>query len=218
MTGRLFIMDINLTSIAILLVVLLFSMSVHEMLHAYTSKWLGDDTAYHMGRVTLNPIAHIDPFFTIAIPLLLLISGSPILFGAAKPVQVNFSRLRYGEYGGAMVAMVGPVSNLLIAAVASVFYSLMDPVSGTTAYTVFLYTISLNVGLFIFNSIPWPPLDGSRLLYAFAPKPLQDFMDSIERMGIIGLVLFIFLFYQIGGPIFQLMQSMTQFLAPGLTF
>lgn len=209
-------MGIDLTDIAILLVVLLFSMSIHEMLHAYTSKWLGDDTAYHMGRVTLNPIPHIDPFLTVALPLLLLISGSPILFGAAKPVQVNFSRLRYGEYGGALVGMIGPASNLVLALIASLFYNLLDPSPGTTLNTVLGYAVALNVGLAIFNSIPWPPLDGSRLLYAFAPKPVQEFMQSIERMGIIGLVLFIFLFYQLGGPIFNLIRNLTEFLAPGL--
>lgn len=209
-------MDINLQSIAILLVVLLFSMSIHEALHAYTSKWLGDDTAHLMGRVSLNPLRHIDPFFTVALPLILLISGSPILFGAAKPVQVNFSRLRYGEFGGAIVAMIGPVSNLLIAVLAALLFNSLGPSFGTTAYEVFYYTILLNVGLFVFNSIPWPPLDGSRLLYAFAPRPIQEFMESIERMGLIGLVLFIFLFYQFGGPIFNLMEDITNFLAPGL--
>lgn len=215
-TGRLVLMEINLTSIAILLVVLLMSMSIHEALHAYTAKWLGDDTAYHMGRVTLNPIPHIDPFFTVALPLLLLISGSPILFGAAKPVQVNFSRLRGGEFGGAFVGMIGPISNLLIASVAALIFNLANPAFGTTAYTIFQLTILLNVGLFVFNSIPWPPLDGSRLLYAFAPKPVQEFMESIERLGLIGLVLFIFLFYQFGQPIFNLMQDIAEFLAPNL--
>lgn len=210
-------MSVDIQSIIILVVVLLFSMSIHEALHAYTSKWLGDDTAHLMGRVSLNPLRHIDPFFTVALPLLLLISGSPILFGAAKPVQVNFNRLRHGEYGGAIVAMVGPISNLVIALLASFFYNILEPSYGTTAYTVFLYTIMLNVGLFVFNSIPWPPLDGSRLLYAFAPRAVQEFMESIERLGLIGLVLFIFIFYQFGGPIFDLMQSLTNFLAPGLT-
>src|SRR3990172_9282530 len=184
-------MSVDLTSIAILLVVLLFSMSIHEMLHAYTSKWLGDDTAYHMGRVTLNPIAHIDPFFTVALPLLLLISGSPILFGAAKPVQVNFNRLRHGEYGGAIVGMIGPLTNLAIAAVAALIFNLVEPSVGTIGYDIFKITILLNIGLFVFNSIPWPPLDGSRLLYAFAPRPVQQFMEAIERMGLFGLAIFI---------------------------
>src|SRR5436853_276095 len=103
-------MNTSLTSIVILLLVLLFSMAIHEMMHAFAADYLGDDTARLQGRLTLNPLPHIDPFLTVLIPLLLLLSGSPILFGAAKPVQVNFSRLRHGEFGGAIVGMVGPIT------------------------------------------------------------------------------------------------------------
>jgi Zn-dependent protease len=207
-------MDASLQSIAILLVVLLFSMSIHEMLHAFAADWLGDDTARSMGRVTLNPLPHIDPFFTVALPLLLLLSGSPFLFGAAKPVQVNFGRLRYGEFGGAIVGMIGPLSNLLIAIIAALLFNSLAPELGTTVYEIFVITVALNVGLFVFNSIPWPPLDGSRLLYAFAPRPVQEFMESIERMGLVGLVVFVFLFYQFGAPIGGLMTKLIHILAP----
>jgi Zn-dependent protease len=209
-------MSVDLQTVAILLVVLLFSMSIHEMMHAFVSDALGDDTARIMGRVTLNPIKHIDPFFTVALPLLLLLSHSPYLFGAAKPVQVNFNRLKYGEFGGAIVGMVGPVTNLVIAAVAALLFNHINPVFGTTTYTVFVITIVLNSGLFIFNSIPWPPLDGSRLLYAFAPRPLQELMESIERMGVMGLVVFIFLFYSLGGGIGNEMVKFVHLLAPNL--
>lgn len=198
----------------ILLPVLLISMSIHEMMHAFTSDWLGDDTARVMGRVSLNPLKHIDPFFTVALPLLLLLSGSPILFGAAKPVQVNFNRLRHNEFGGAIVGMIGPLTNLLIAIVAALLFNSLHPASGTALYDVFRLTIMLNVGLFVFNSIPWPPLDGSRLLYAFAPQPLQEIMQSIERMGMMGLVVFIFLFYQFGAPIGNLMIKLIHILVP----
>lgn len=209
-------MSDTVQGILILLPVLLFSMSIHEMMHAYTSHWLGDDTAHSMGRVTLNPIKHIDPFFTVALPLLLLISGSPFLFGAAKPVQVNFSRLKYGEFGGAIVGMIGPFTNLAIACVAAVLFNQMNPTIGTTIYEVFKITITLNVGLFVFNSIPWPPLDGSRLLYAFAPKPLQNLMEQIEGMGMMGLVIFIFLFYSLGGTVGVVMTKLVHVLAPSL--
>lgn len=209
-------MNADLQTIAILLIVLLFSMSIHEMMHAFTSDWLGDDTARLMGRVSLNPFRHIDPFFTVALPLLLLLSGSHYLFGAAKPVQVNFNRLRYGEFGGAIVGMVGPVTNLIIAVLAALAFNHLNLVNGTAVYSFFQLTILLNVGLFVFNSIPWPPLDGSRLLYAFAPRPLQEFMASIERMGIMGLVIFVFLFFSFGGSIGSLMLKLVHVLAPAL--
>lgn len=209
-------MNVDVQTIVILLVVLLFSMSIHEMMHAFVSDWLGDDTARMMGRVTINPLKHIDPIMTVALPLLLLVSGSPYLFGAAKPVQVNFNRLKYGEFGGAIVGVVGPLTNLVIAVVAALLFNHTNPALGTTTYTVFVITIVLNSGLFLFNSIPWPPLDGSRLLYAFAPRPLQEVMESIERMGIMGLVVFVFLLYSFGGGIGNEMVKFVHLLAPSL--
>ncbi len=209
-------MSADLQSIAILLIVLLFSMSIHEMMHAFTADWLGDDTARMQGRVTLNPLPHIDPIFTVALPLLLLLSGSQFLFGAAKPVQVNFNRLKYGDFGGAIVGMVGPVTNLAIAIIAALIFNLSNPVFGTITYTFLQIAIVLNVGLFVFNSIPWPPLDGSRLLYAFAPQGVKEFMHSIERFGIAGLVIFVFIIYQLGAPIGTLMLKVVHLLAPTL--
>ncbi len=209
-------MDASLQNVAILLMVLLFSMSIHEMMHALTSNWLGDNTAKLQGRVTLNPLPHIDPFFTVALPLLLLLSGSPFLFGAAKPVQVNFHRLRHGAWGGALVGMIGPITNLAIASLAAILFNSLAPQFDTMLYQVFVLTIALNVGLFVFNSIPWPPLDGSRLLYAFAPQGLREFMERIEHAGLMSLAIFIFLFYQFGGPIQNLMLNLIHTLAPGL--
>ena len=205
------VMNDTITKILIVLPVLLVSMSIHEMMHAFTSHWLGDDTAHGQGRVSLNPLRHIDPFFTVALPLLLVLVGAAP-FAAAKPVQVNFSRLKYAEFGGAIVGMVGPITNLAIAIVAAILFRLFPPTTQLT-YDIFLIVISLNVGLFIFNSIPWPPLDGSRLLYAFAPRPLQGFMESIERTGINGLLIFMLLFLTLlAGPLSSLIRDFSNWL------
>jgi len=216
-TVILVIVNADLTDVLILLVVLLFSMSIHELMHALAADWLGDDTARHMGRISLNPLRHIDPIFTVLLPLVLLISGAPP-FAAAKPVQVNFSRLKYGEFGGAIVGMIGPLTNLLIAVIAALIFNSHTPAFGSTVYDIFVLTIVLNCGLFIFNSIPWPPLDGSRLLYAFAPRPLQEIMESIEGMGLIGLMVFIFIFYSLGGGVGDLIIRFVHLLSPNLVF
>jgi Zn-dependent protease len=198
-----------------LLPVLLLSMSIHEMMHAFAADWLGDDTARLQGRLTINPLAHIDPFLTIAVPLLLLLSGAPP-FGAAKPVQVNFSRLKYDEFGGAIVGVVGPLTNLILALVASVIFMHLNITYGSLAYQVIGMAVLINVGFFLFNIIPWPPLDGSRLLYAFAPEPLQEFMQSIERMGLTSLIIFLVLFWTVlQGPFSSIITSVMSHLAPG---
>jgi Zn-dependent protease len=208
-------MNDTVLALVIALPVLFISMSLHEMMHAYAADKLGDPTARLMGRVTINPIPHIDPFFTILLPLILIISGAPIVFGAAKPVQVNFHRLRYQEFGGAIVGIIGPLTNLLIAIIAALLFNLFSPDS-EIFYKILGFSILINIGFFVFNMIPWPPLDGSRLLYAFAPRPLQNIMESIERLGIAGLVVFILLFYSFIGPLSRLMIGLINVLAPEL--
>jgi len=199
------------TNVIIVIPVLLISMSIHEMLHAFTSHWLGDDTAYHQGRVSLNPLRHIDPIFTVALPVVLVMLGAAP-FAAARPVQVNFNRLKYGEFGGAIVGMVGPLTNLLIAVIAALIFRHSPPTT-QLAFDIYRVVISLNVGLFIFNSIPWPPLDGSRLLYAFAPAPLQEFMESIERMGLNGLIIFMLVFLTfLSVPLSMLIRHLSNWL------
>jgi Zn-dependent protease len=111
-------MNSTVQTLVITFPIILISMSIHELMHALVSDRLGDDTARSMGRISLNPLRHIDPILTIALPLLLAITGGPI-FGAAKPVQVDFRRLKYDEFGGALVGAVGPLTNLVLAIISA---------------------------------------------------------------------------------------------------
>lgn len=196
----------------LVLPIVFISMAIHELMHALTSYYLGDDTAYLQGRITLNPLKSIDPIYTLAVPFLLALSGSSYIFGAAKPVQVNFSRLRYGEFGGAMVAAAGPLANLVLAVLAAFAFRHING-GGEWLYKVLFTTVAVNVGFFIFNLIPWPPLDGSRILYAFAPEPLQEAMARIERAGLNGLLISLVVFYLLFGTILgNLIQRVTAHL------
>lgn len=184
-------MDINIAYLLMVLVAVLLSMTLHEAMHAFAGYWLGDDTAKREGRLTLNPIAHIDPFATVALPLLLAAVGAPP-FGAAKPVPFNPARLRYQEWGAALVALAGPLTNLLLGFIAFATIALFNPTGGVADFiSVFML---VNLGFFVFNMIPLPPLDGSRVLYAVAPEPVQRVMEMMERYGIILIFAIVLLF------------------------
>lgn len=176
-------MNIDITYLAIVLIVILFSMTLHEAMHAYASNWLGDDTARLLGRLTLNPIKHIDPFLSLLLPIVLAISGAPV-FGGAKPVPFNPNNVRYGEWGIAIVALAGPLTNFLIAFIMFGLWVLAgSPTNGLTGQFL-LTAVSVNLGFFIFNMIPIPPLDGSRVLYALAPEFVRRVMEAMEQFGV----------------------------------
>jgi Zn-dependent protease len=177
-------MDINFIQIGIILVIILLSMTLHEAMHAFVSYWLGDDTAKREGRLTLNPLKHIDPFLTIILPVGLAILGGPI-FGGAKPVPFRPDRVKWDDWGAALVAIAGPLTNLVLAFIGFGVWVLVGMPSGAeTLGFVLLTFVSVNLGFFLFNIIPIPPLDGSRVLYAFAPEPVRVAMQYIERYGI----------------------------------
>lgn len=183
--------------IVIVLVSLLISIGIHEAVHAFVAHRLGDTTAADEGRLTLNPLKHIDIYTTILLPAILMILRLPPIF-IAKPVPFDPSRVRYGEYGAAMIAVAGPISNFLLAALGAVVLRLGN--FGLDGAHVILLFMMVNVGLFVFNMLPIPPLDGSRLLYAFAPEPIQKIMYQIESMGFIMLVVVLLLLAPILGP------------------
>ena len=173
----------DITYILVVLGVILVSMTLHEAMHAFVGYWLGDDTAKLEGRLTLNPVKHIDPFLTILLPLTLAIIGAPIFGG-------------HDEWGAAMIAIAGPLTNLLLA---FIFFGVWVvaglPEEGIGAL-ILQAAIFVNLGFFIFNMIPLPPLDGSRVLYALAPEFVRRGMEMIERQGLI----FIFLLVLIASP------------------
>ena len=153
----------------------LFSMILHEIAHGLVALWQGDHTARLSGRLSLNPLKHIDPWMTIIVPLILALSGGPI-FGGAKPVPVNTRNLKHGEWSMALVAIAGPLTNILLAFLSFLLWIATD-------WDVCVQGVAINLGFAVFNIIPIPPLDGSRVLYAFAPDFVRDIMDKIERYG-----------------------------------
>jgi Zn-dependent protease len=181
--------NFSLSYIIVVIVSLLVSMTVHEFMHAYVGYKLGDTTALEEGRLSFNPLRHIDPVMTLLLPVVtLLLFHAPIL--AARPVPFNPDRVKYGDYGAAMLAFAGPLANFVLAFIAAFITRFFIP--GSFMQQALELFTELNVVLFVFNLIPIPPLDGSRVLYAFAPDALRGIMEQIEPFGIFiifGLVL-----------------------------
>ena len=171
-------------AVVIVFITLVISITLHEAMHAFAGYWLGDDTAKLEGRISLNPMRHVDPVYTILMPMItLLLFRVPLL--AAKPVPFNPARVKYDEYGAAMIAFAGPLTNLLLAAAAAGVVNVVQGSLGADGLRIFGIFIIINIGIFVFNMIPIPPLDGSRVVYAFAPESLRGVMASLEQFGIV---------------------------------
>jgi Zn-dependent protease len=178
------------------------SVVIHEVSHGYAALALGDPTAKYQGRLTLNPISHLDPIGSFLVPLLGYFAGGFII-GWAKPVPFNPYNLRNQKWGEALVAVAGPLSNI---ALAIVFGLIIRFTSGTALMTQsFLnlagFVVLINITLAIFNLVPIPPLDGSKILFAFLPYKWQSIRQSFEKYGLILVLIFVFFLWQILSPI-----------------
>ncbi len=191
---------LDVTNLFIIFVAILISLSIHEAMHAFVAHWLGDNTAHDEGRLTLNPLKHVDILTTVLLPVFLIAVGLPPIF-AAKPVPFNPSQVKFEEWGAALVGLAGPFTNLALAILATGFVRLFQDSLGMAALDALVIFIQVNIGFFVFNMIPIPPLDGSRLLYAVAPEPIQEFMARFERMGIMVVIIIMIVFMPIIGPI-----------------
>lgn len=181
-------------------IVLILSATIHEYMHGFVADQLGDPTAKNAGRLSLNPIKHLDPIGSVILPFILVISGSPFVFGWAKPVPYNPNNLNDRKYGDAKVAIAGPLANFSMAIIFSIMFRFLDPLSMFAQLVSVI--IIVNLVLMIFNLVPIPPLDGSKVLATFLPHRLRDklmYMDP--RLSMLLVFIFIFFGYNLIWPI-----------------
>jgi Zn-dependent protease len=211
--------NLVLYEISIWAIPAVIAITFHEASHGYVAHLLGDDTAWRLGRVSFNPLVHIDPFGTVALPVMLLLFRAPFLFGYAKPVPVNFRALRFPRMGTILVAAAGPGMNLLLATIAALAFHIVGyvPASGAQWLAANLRNaLILNVILAIFNLLPIPPLDGGRILVGVLPGALARLLSRAEPYGLLILIGLIFVLPMLGAqlgvnldPISRLLMTST---------
>ena len=186
------------TQIAMIFI-LIISVIIHEMAHGYAANWLGDPTARLQGRLSANPLVHLDPMMSVILPGILLVTGSPVLFGAAKPVPYNPYNFTNQKWGEAIVAFAGPLANFAIAGIFAVLIRLSEALSLSESFITLAFSvIMLNIFLAFFNIVPIPPLDGSKILPSLLPRPLrmkyEVFRSYFEQNVALGFALVIIFF------------------------
>jgi len=196
-----------------IIIILIMSVVIHEVSHGYAALALGDSTAKYQGRLTLNPLSHLDPVGSFLVPLIGHIAGGFII-GWAKPVPFNPYNLKNQKWGEALVAIAGPLSNIALAIIFGLIIRI-GFVYGFMSQAFFglaSFVVMINIILAIFNLVPIPPLDGSKILFAVLPYKWQGMRESLEKFGLILVFVFIFLFWQVLSPVigyfFQLLTGM----------
>jgi Zn-dependent protease len=184
-------MNFSLYTASTWILPLIFAITFHEAAHGYVAHYFGDNTAYDLGRVSVNPIRHIDPFGTLLLPAMLLLSHSPFLFGYAKPVPVNFRALRSPRIGMVLVALAGPATNIALALAAAAAFHVLGLVPANAAQWVadnLKNALIINVVLAVFNMMPIPPLDGGRVAVGLLPRALAVPLSRLEPFGMLILI------------------------------
>jgi Zn-dependent protease len=176
------------------------SVVIHEVSHGYAALALGDPTAKYQGRLTLNPLSHLDPVGSLLVPLIGYFAGGFII-GWAKPVPFNPYNLRNAKWGEALVAIAGPLSNIFLAAIFGLSIRFFGAMMNPAFLSLAGFVVLINITLAVFNLIPIPPLDGSKILFALLPYKWQSFKESFEKYGLVVVFVFVFFLWQIMSPV-----------------